>query len=85
VACAAVSSLEACPTPALKLVPIEALPRARAGVRQPLTRAGNQQRLVQGGLIQGLAVGDRELKIITTIVERPVIEKIFMQLGLQAK
>jgi hypothetical protein len=48
-------------------------------------RAGNQQWLVQGGLIQGLAVGDRELKIITTILERPVIEKIFTQLGLQAR
>ena len=39
VACAAVSSLEACPTPALRPVQLAALPRARAGVRQPLTAA----------------------------------------------
>lgn len=30
---------EACPTPALSLVQIAALPRTRAGVRQPLTQA----------------------------------------------
>jgi hypothetical protein len=39
VACAAVSSLEACPTPALRPVQLAALPQARAGVRQPLTAA----------------------------------------------
>jgi hypothetical protein len=43
-ACAAVSSLEACPTPALRAVLVEALPHARAGVRQPLTGAAGQGR-----------------------------------------
>ena len=34
--------VKACPTPALWLVPIEAVPRARAGVRQPLTTPATQ-------------------------------------------
>ncbi len=40
---AAVSSLEACPTPALRSVQTDALARVRAGVRQPLTIASNSK------------------------------------------
>ena len=47
-ACAAVSSLEACPTPALRSVMVAAWPHARAGVRQPLTSADCGDRQLPG-------------------------------------